>query len=109
MDLYKKKKALSDEDSEKDYGRHWIWSSLDPESKLILNFVVGHRTLEDCRRFIDGLMRCIKTKPLFTSDELPHYETVLAEHFSHLEVEPKTGKRGRPRKPKVVIDPGFNY
>lgn len=105
MDLYKKKKALSD----KECGQHWIWASLDPESKLIINFFIGQRTLEDCKRFIENLVKRIKTKPLFTSDELPHYETALLEFFSHLEEQPKTGKRGRPKKPKIVVDPEFKY
>jgi hypothetical protein len=47
--------------------------------------------------------------PLFTSDELPHYETVLRERYSHPEEHPKTGKRGRPRSPKVVVDPDLKY
>jgi len=109
MDLCKKKKSLSEEDFETAYGRHWIWASLDPESKLIINFFIGQRTLDDCRSFINDLLPRIRTKPLFTSDELPHYERVLAEHFSHLEAQPKTGKRGRPKKPKSVIDPEFKY
>jgi len=109
MDLCKKKKTLSDEDFEQDYGRHWIWASLDPESKLIINFVIGQRTLEDCKTFIKELVARMRSKPLFTSDELPHYETALVEQFSHLETYPKTGKRGRPKKPKVVIDPDLLY
>jgi len=109
MDLYKKKKALSDEDFEKEYGRHWIWASLDPESKLIINVFIGQRTLEDCKAFIKELVKRIRSKPLFTSDELPHYETALVEQFSHLETYPKSGKRGRPKKPRVVIDPELLY
>ena len=31
------------------------------------------------------------------------------EHFNHLENHPKTGKRGRPKKPRVVIDPELQY
>jgi IS1 family transposase len=109
MGLCKKKKSLSEEDFEKEYGRHWIWAALDPESKMIINFFVGQRTLEDCRIFIHDLLSRIRTKPLFTSDELPHYETVLVEQFSRLEEQPKTGKRGRPKKPKPVMDPEFKY
>ncbi len=109
MGLCKKKKALSGEDFEKEYGRHWIWAALDPESKLLINFFIGQRTLEDCRLFIKDLVARIRTKPLFTSDELPHYQTALAEQFSHLEDHPKTGKRGRPKNPKVVIDPELKY
>ena len=82
---------------------------LDPESKLIINFFIGQRTLQDCRTFIKDLIGRIVSKPLFTSDELPHYQTALAEQFSRLEKQPKTGKRGRPKKPKVVIDPELRY
>jgi IS1 family transposase len=109
VDIRKKKKALCDEDFEKEYGRHWIWASLDPESKLIINFFIGERSLENCKVFIGDLIKRIRSKPLFTSDELPHYKTALAEHFSHLEDQPKTGKRGRPKKSKMVIDPDLQY
>jgi IS1 family transposase len=109
MGLCKKKKSLSEEDFEKEYGRHWIWASIDPESKLIINFFIGQRTLDDCRAFIKDLLPRIRTKPLFTSDELPHYETVLVEQYSRLEEQPKTGKRGRPKRPRRLIDPEFKY
>ena len=76
---------------------------------MIISFFVGQRTLEDCDLFMKDLIARIRTKPLFTSDELPHYQAALAKHFSHLEDQPKTGKRGRPRKPKIVIDPELKY
>ena len=82
---------------------------LDPESKLIINFFIGQRTLQDCRTFIKDLIGRIVSKPLFTSDELPHYQTALAEQFSCLETQPTTGKRGRLKKPRVVIDPELHY
>lgn len=76
---------------------------------MIINFFIGQRALEDCRLFINDLVSRIRTKPLFTSDELPHYQTALAEHYSHLEDQPKTGKRGRPKKPRLVIDSELKY
>lgn len=76
---------------------------------MIVTFFLGQRTLDDCRTFINDLVSRISTKPLFTSDELPHYETVLRECFCHLEEQPKTGKRGRPRNPKVIVDPDLKY
>lgn len=54
-------------------------------------------------------MERVKTKPLFTSDELSHYQTTLADKFSHFEEQAKTGKRGRPKMPKQVIDPELMY
>lgn len=76
---------------------------------MIINFFIVQRTLEDCRIFINDLISRIRTKPLFTSDEMPHYETVLLENYSHLEEQPKTGKRGRPKMAKQVVDPDFMY
>ena len=109
VDLCKKKKALSHEDFEKEYGRHWIWAALDPESKLLINVFIGQRTLEDCKVLIGNLVKRIRTEPLCTSDELPHYQTALVEHFSHLENYPKTDKRCRPERPRMAIDPELQY
>ena len=104
-----KKKALSEEDLEEEYGRTWIWTAIEPESRLIIYHSVGSRTLEDCRIFFDGLLSRIENKPLFVSDELPHYESIIFENF-HQEVEfPKTGRRGRPKSPKKIIDTEVNY
>ena len=47
--------------------------------------------------------------PLFTSDELVHYETVLGEVYSEEIPVERTGKRGRPRKPERKIDPELDY
>jgi IS1 family transposase len=48
-------------------------------------------------------------KPLFVSDELSHYATVLRELYSHKEPVPRTGKRGRPVNSKQVIDYDLDY
>ena len=52
--------------------------------------------------------RCLN-KPLFVSDELPHYAEVLGELFHKLVPAPATGKPGRPRKPRRVIDADLDY
>ncbi|MDR0572622.1 MAG: IS1 family transposase, partial [Tannerella sp.] len=48
-------------------------------------------------------------KPLFTSDELVHYKSVLPENFSTEETPCPTGKRGRPRKGNRIIDKELDY
>ncbi len=48
-------------------------------------------------------------KPLFVSDELPHYGTVLGELFHKLVPPAPTGKPGRPRNPERVIDADLDY
>ena len=47
--------------------------------------------------------------PLFTSDELVHYETVLGDIYSEEVPVASTGKRGRPRKPEKKIDSELDY
>ena len=65
--------------------------------------------MEDCELFIKDLAGRIKTKPLFTSDELPHYQTALGNQFCSFEEQEKTGKPGRPKGPLQVIDPDLKY
>jgi hypothetical protein len=48
----------------------------------------------------ENQLRRIDNKPLFTSDELVHYETILRENFSTKAPFEPTGKRGRPKKVK---------
>ena len=103
------KKALSKKDLELGFGRTWIWSAIDAESRLLIYHSVGGRTLEDCRLFFKGLLERIDNKPLFTSDELPHYERVIFENFHSVGEVARTGKPGRPKKPGKVIDPEINY
>lgn len=55
---------------------------------------------------LTGRGRC---KPLFVSDELPHYATVLAELFHKLVPPPPTGKPGRPKNPERVVDADLDY
>jgi len=47
--------------------------------------------------------------PLFTSDELVHYKTILGEIYSDSLPVEKTGKRGRPRNPERIIDANLDY
>ena len=56
----------------------------------------------------DLTSRC-QEKPLFVSDELPHYGTVLEELFHKLIPSVPTGKPGRPLNPERVIDADLIY
>ncbi|MDR3327472.1 MAG: hypothetical protein LBT04_05015 [Prevotellaceae bacterium] len=55
------------------------------------------------------LLSRIDNKPLFTSDELVHYETILRENFSTKEASKPTGKRGRQKKGKMILDEQLDY
>jgi IS1 family transposase len=112
MGLYKKKSSsLTEADHDHpEWGDAWVWVALDPITKLIIHAVIGKRTKEQAKVFIFGLVGKLSgPSPLFTSDELPHYKTVLAGCYSTLIPVPLTGKRGRPPKPIVQIDPELQY
>lgn len=105
-----KKNVASEQDLEKEFGRTWIWTALDAQTRLIVCFAIGDRTLEECRAFLKELaLRLDGEKPLFTSDELPHYTDALLETFHNIESPEPTGKRGRPRSPKKTPQPDLVY
>jgi len=107
--VYSKKTAVSTKDHERGFGQVWVWTALDPLSKLIVCHLLGERTLEDCRRFVRKLASCLNSKPLFVSDALDHYADALLETYSTIPDPKPTGKRGRPCKPRKVIDPDVDY
>ena len=109
MVFHSKKTAVSEEDHKHGYGRTWIWTALDPVSRLIICYLVGDRTLGECRRFIRDLASRLNCKPLFTSDALDHYADAILEAYHMVETPKPTGRRGRPRKPRKVIDPEIDY
>ena len=84
--------------------------AFDPVTKLIIHAVIGKRSEQQAKRFIAGLIAKLSgPPPLFTSDELPHYKSALAENYSTLIPVPPTGKRGRPKKAIVHLDPELRY
>ena len=99
------KKKSSDEN----VGEHWIWTAIDAKTRLLITFMVGHRTLDDARRFLKDLTSRLQEKPLFTSDELPHYETGLREIYSDLVTPERTGLPGRPKGPIQVVHEDLDY
>jgi IS1 family transposase len=103
--LCKKKKSVS----EQELGKKWIWTTLDTPTRLIVCFLIGDRTLEDARLFLNDLVSRTKVQPLFTSDELPHYANGLKELFHKLIAPEPTGQAGSPRNPEKIIDENLDY
>jgi transposase-like protein len=76
----------------------------------MVHAIIGKRTEEQAKAFISGLLEKLSgPPPLFTSDELPHYKTALAQSHSTLIPVPHTGKPGRPKKPILRIDTELMY
>ena len=77
-----KKKALDDADLRAQYGQTWVWAAIETATRLIVCYLAGDRTLESCREFLTEFSSRVDNIPLFTSDELPHYKTILSEIYS---------------------------
>ena len=69
-----------------------------------MTFKIGGRVLDGARRMLKDLTARCQGKPLFVSDELPHYGTVLGEMFHTLVAQEPTGKPRRPCNPVRIID-----
>ena len=50
-----------------------------------------------------------ENKPLFVSDELPHYADGLRELFHTIEQPEPARRPGRPKGPRTVIDEDLDY
>ncbi len=65
--------------------------------------------MEEARSFLKDLISRTAQKPLFVSDELPHYADALKELFHEVVRPEPTGRRGRPKKAQKVIEEDVDY
>jgi len=72
--------------------------------------VVGERTLPKAIQLLKEVKRVSDGElPLFTSDQWEGYPEALLAVFGVWETPPRTGKRGRPRGPRLVPPPALEY
>lgn len=92
------------------YGDQWVWVAFDPRHKVAVHFVVGRHVQANANSLVKGLRdRSDGHLPLFTSDELKHYDDALLEAYGWREEVLRTGKRGRPRHPILKAPPDLLY
>jgi IS1 family transposase len=82
--------------------RHWVWTVIDPESKLLLATAIGPRTLAMAQRVVHQVVQVLAPGcvPLCLTDGLKEYGTALLTHFgfwSQPERRHATGPRPKPR------------
>ena len=76
----------------------------------MLYFVVGRRTQANADRVVAGVkQRSDGHIPLFTSDELKHYDNALLKAYGQKREFPRTGKPGRPRDPILTAPKNLLY
>lgn len=87
-----------------------MWIGFDPRYKLVVYFVVGRHIQANATKLVAGIQRRSDGHiPLFTSDELPHYNQALLEAYGIKHEFPRTGKPGRPRKPIMKAPKSLLY
>jgi IS1 family transposase len=92
------------------YGDQWVWIGFDPIHKVVIHFVVGRHNQQNANKLVAGIKeRADCHLPLFTSDELKHYDDALLSVYGIKKEFPKTGKRGRPRKPVLIAPQKLLY
>jgi IS1 family transposase len=81
---------------------HWVWTAMDPETKLLLAIDVGTRTLAMAQRVLHQVARCLAPDcvPLFLSDGFKDYLPAILAHFGcwvHPERHQAKGPAPKPR------------
>jgi IS1 family transposase len=88
----------------------WLWTAMDPVSKLLLVALVGHRSLAVAQTVVHLVKQRLAPGclPLFTTDGLAHYQTALLTHFGHW-LQPPPTPSGRTPQPRWFPLPGLLY
>ena len=81
--------------------------ALDPESRLVVSLVVGKRTEEATHELVRDFHQRTggRIMRLMTSDEYPVYATAIRATYGPVVTPPRTGRRGRPRRPYRAMPP----
>jgi len=81
---------------------HWVWTAIDPETKLLLSIQVGDRTLAMAQAILHQIAQLAAPgcMPLFLSDGYAHYLTAIVTHFGHWVQPPRRQARGAASKPR---------
>ena len=105
----KKQKNCASDDTR--CGDCWDHVALDPESRLVVSLAVGKRTADATHALVRDFRRRTggRVMGLMTSDEYPVYEEAIRDAYGQVVVPPRTGRPGRPRKPRTVVPPAVTY
>ena len=75
---------------------HWVWTAIDPVTKLLLAIDVGERTLAMAQRFVHHVAQVLAPDcaPLFLTDGFREYMTALLTHYGHWVQPPRRQAKG---------------
>ena len=88
---------------------YWVWTVIDPKSKLLVVVEVGTRTLAMAQRVVHKLAEVLAPGcvPLFLTDGFKEYKTAILSHFGqwmHPERRRDKGPMPKPREmPRQLV------
>ena len=90
---------------------YWVWTAMDPNSKLLLVIDVGTRTLEMAQRVVHQVVQrlapgCV---PLCLTDGLKDYGTAFIAHFGQWMQPARRRDKGPMPQPRWVSRPELLY
>ena len=105
--------AISDDEAIRRLERspYWVWTAIDPTSKLLVVVDVGSRTLAMAQRVVHQVIQVLApdSVPLFLTDGLKDYGTALLTHCGQwMHPERRQDKSPIP-KPRWMPLPGLLY
>jgi IS1 family transposase len=94
-----------------EHARHWVWTAIDPESKLLLAIDIGPRTLAMAQRVVHQAVQVLAPGcvPLFLTDGFKEYATALLAHFGEWVQPPRRQATGPAPKPRWMPVPQLLY
>ena len=89
----------------------WVWTAIDPVTKLLLPINVGDRTLAMAQRVVHQVVQVLAPGcvPLFLTDGFKEYATALLTHCGHWVQLPRRQATGPAPKPRWRPRPHLRY
>src|SRR5213593_2995888 len=91
--------------------RYWVWTAMDPTSKLLLVVDVGTRTLAMAQRVVHQLVQVLAPGcvPLFLTDGFNEYKTAILAHFGQWMHPERRQEKGPAPKSRWMPLPALLY
>src|SRR2546425_10446600 len=89
----------------------WVWTAMDPQSKLLLTIDVGERTLAMAQQVVHQVAQVFAPDcaPLFLTDGFKEYATALLTHYGHWVQPARRQATGATPKPRWMPLPQLLY
>ena len=91
--------------------RHWVWTAIDPESKLLVAIESGPRTLAMAQRVVHHVVQTLvpSCAPLCLTDGYRDYTMAILSHCGFWHQPSRQRAQGPAPKPRWMPRPGLLY